>query len=101
MTTLGSIDQGGYNRLKPLVKTRGGFDRPTLLAGDWSINVRENVNLIVDCFKMSRVVSKAFFAHVKKIDTDRLCGNDQRLCFRYTDSTIPLLPKFQAFSCLV
>ena len=31
MTTLGSIDQGGYNRLKPLVKTRGGFDCPTLL----------------------------------------------------------------------
>ena len=28
---------------------------------------------------------------------DQLCGNrkaDQRLCFRYTDSTIPLLPKF-------
>ena len=31
--TLGSIDQGGYNRLKPLVKTRGGFDRPTLYFG--------------------------------------------------------------------
>ena len=30
MTTLGSIDQGGYNRLKPLVKTGDGFDRPTL-----------------------------------------------------------------------
>ena len=29
-------------------------------------------------------------------DTDQLRGNsqaDQRLCFRYTDSTIPLLPK--------
>ena len=31
LTTLGSIDQGAFNRLKPLVKTRGGFDRPTLL----------------------------------------------------------------------
>ena len=30
ITTLGSIDQSGYNRLKPLVKTGGGFDRPTL-----------------------------------------------------------------------
>ena len=30
LTTLGSTDQGGYNQLKPLVKTRGGFDRPTL-----------------------------------------------------------------------
>ena len=29
-------------------------------------------------------------------DADQLCGDhgaDQRLCFRYTDSTIPLLPK--------
>ena len=30
-------------------------------------------------------------------DTDQLCSNcaaDQRLCFRYTFSTIPLLPKY-------
>ena len=34
-------------------------------------------------------------------DADQLRGNreaDQRLCFRYTDSTIPLLPKFQISS---
>ena len=30
MTSLESIDLGGYNRLKPLVKTGGSFDRPTL-----------------------------------------------------------------------
>ena len=32
---------------------------------------------------------------------DQLCGNrtaDQRLCFRYTDSTIPLLPKSEISS---
>ena len=39
-------------------------------------------------------------------DADQLRGNreaDQRLCFRYTDSTIPLLPKskFQASSHLL
>ena len=38
-------------------------------------------------------------------DADQLCGNhreaDQRLCFRYIDSTIPLLPKFQASSHLL
>ena len=31
-------------------------------------------------------------------DADQLRGNreaDQRLCFRYTDSTIPLLPKYE------
>ena len=30
MTTFWHIDRGGFNRLKPLVKTVGGFDRPTL-----------------------------------------------------------------------
>ena len=30
-------------------------------------------------------------------DADQLCGNgeaDQRLCFRYSDNTIPLLPSY-------
>ena len=37
-------------------------------------------------------------------DADQLRGNrkaDQRLCFRYTDSTIPLLPKFEISSLKV
>ena len=36
-------------------------------------------------------------------DADQLRGNreaDQRLCFRYTDSTIPLLPKSKNFKSL-
>ena len=36
-------------------------------------------------------------------DADQLRGNreaDQRLCFRYTDSTIPLLPKSENLSFL-
>ena len=36
-------------------------------------------------------------------DADQLRGNreaDQRLCFRYTDSTIPLLHKSEISSCL-
>ena len=36
-------------------------------------------------------------------DADQLCGNreaDQRLYFRYTDSTIPLLPKSEISSLL-
>ena len=38
-------------------------------------------------------------------DADQLCGNreaDQRLCFRYSDSTIPLLLKSEisSFLCL-
>ena len=45
---------------------------------------------------MSRDVRKPAFRICENIAADQLCGNrttDQRLCFRYTDSTIPLLPK--------
>ena len=44
----------------------------------------------------SRVVRKLDFCICENKAADQLCGNptaDQRLCFRYTDSTIPLLPK--------
>ena len=44
---------------------------------------------------MSRVVRKPAFGICENKDADQLCGNreaDQRHCFRYTDSTIPLLP---------
>ena len=43
---------------------------------------------------MSRVVRKPAFCIYKNKDADQLPGNreaDQRLCFRYIDSTIPLL----------
>ena len=46
---------------------------------------------------MSRVVRKPDFCICENKDADQLRGNreaDQRLCFRYTDSTIPLLPKY-------
>ena len=39
---------------------------------------------------------KPAFCICENKDADQLCGNrtaDQRLCFRYTDRTIPLLPK--------
>ena len=55
---------------------------------------------------MSRVMRKPVFCICENKDADQLRGNreaDQRLCFRYIDSTIPLLPKtkFQAFSHLL
>ena len=40
---------------------------------------------------------KPAFCICENKDADQLRGNreaDQRLCFRYMDSTIPLLPKF-------
>ena len=42
------------------------------------------------------VMRKPFFCICENKDADQLRGNreaDQRLCFRYTASTIPLLPK--------
>ena len=43
---------------------------------------------------------KPAFCICENKDADQLRGNreaDQRLCFRYTDSTITLLPKYEIF----
>ena len=54
------------------------------------------------CFQdMSRVMRKPTFCICENKDADQLRGNreaDQRLCFRYTDSTIPLLSKSEISS---
>ena len=45
---------------------------------------------------LSRILGKPDFCICENKDADQLRGNreaDQRLCFRYMDSTIPLLPK--------
>ena len=50
---------------------------------------------------MSRVMRKPVFIICENQEADQLRGNreaDQRLCFRYTDSTIPLLPKSEISS---
>ena len=44
---------------------------------------------------MSLIMRKTVFCICENKDADQLRGHreaDQRLCFRYTDSTIPLLP---------
>ena len=51
--------------------------------------------------KMCLVMRKPDFCICENKDADQLCGNreaDQRLCFRYIDSTIPLLPKSEILS---
>ena len=45
---------------------------------------------------MSLIVRKPALCKSENKDADQLRGNreaEQRLCFHYTDSTIPLLPK--------
>ena len=51
--------------------------------------------------QLSLVVKKTAFCIRENKEVDQLRGNreaDQRLCFRYTDSTIPLLPKSESTS---
>ena len=51
---------------------------------------------------MSLVMRKPDFCICENKDTDQLRGNceaDQRLCFHYMDSTIPLLSKTLAIFC--
>ena len=46
---------------------------------------------------------KPAFCICENKDADQLRGNreaDQRLCFRYIDSTIPLLPKYEISNLL-
>ena len=50
---------------------------------------------------LSLVMRKPPFCKCENKDADQLrsnCAADQRLCFRYTDSTIPLLPKSEISS---
>ena len=50
---------------------------------------------------LTRVVRKPAFCICENKDAEQLRGNreaDQRLCFRYIDSTIPLLPKYEISS---
>ena len=52
---------------------------------------------------MSHVVRKPAFCICENKNADQIRGNreaDQRLCFHYTDSTIPLLPKYEISSLL-
>ena len=55
------------------------------------------------CTDMSRVMRNPAFCICENKDTDQLRGYreaDQRLCFRYIDSSIPLLPKSKIFKLL-
>ena len=50
---------------------------------------------------MSSVVRKPVFCICKNKEADKFRGNreaDQRLCFRYIDSTVPLLPIYEISS---
>ena len=68
-----------------------------LAIGKRCMNVRKNKLLYYE----PRREKTSFFHICENKDADQLRGDreaDQRLCFRYTDSTIPLLPKSEISS---
>ena len=67
----------------------------------FSLMQTTKIQLSLHIYNMSRVVRKPAFCIYENKDADQLRGNreaDQRLCFRYMDSTIPLLPKSEISS---
>ena len=67
----------------------------------FSIKIRCDSMWHFQCVYMSLVVRKPAFCICENKDADQLRGNreaDQRLCFRYMDSTIPLLAKSEISS---
>ena len=62
---------------------------------------KEISKVILDYYHLSRDVRKPDFCICENKDADQLRGNreaDQRLCFRYMESTIPLLLKSEISS---
>ena len=61
-----------------------------------SFSSENRFNKLSESERMSHVMRKSTFCICENKDADQLRGNreaDQRLCFRYIDSTIPLLSK--------
>ena len=66
-----------------------------ILAQFESLMSNDNIN------NLSRIMRKQTFFICENKDADQLCGHpeaDQRLCFRYIDSSIPLLSKSEISS---
>ena len=79
------------NKLKVLYSI--GSENKNVFAGVFILSLQW---FEIGVLNMSLVMRKPAFCICENKDADQLrsnCAADQRLCFRYTDSTIPLLPK--------
>ena len=74
---------------------------------DQLLNCYDNLHLLSVCenfcrsFYLSHLMGKPTICIGENKGADQLHGNreaDQRLCFRYTDGTLPLLPKSEISS---
>ena len=86
-----------YKFHKQILRVKDRDEFPMILVGNKAdLETQRQVRT-----NLSRVMRKTVFAHAKNKEADQLRGNreaDQRLCFRYTDSRIPLLPKSEISS---
>ena len=81
-------------------RSQTGCIENNYMQGPWSSTIN-NAAFPKHKDHMSRVVRKPAFCICENKDADQLRGNreaDQRLCFRHTDSAIPLLSKFEISS---
>ena len=73
-----------------------------LYLGTWFSQRTSKLNsVLVGQSELKRIVRKPDFCICENKDADQLRGNheaDQRLCFRYIDSTISLLPIYEISS---
>ena len=77
-------------RKREAIEASGAYERPDYTPGPSHCKICQSL-----------VMRKPVFCICEDKDADQLRGNreaDQRLCFCYTDSTIPLLPKFKISS---
>ena len=82
---------------KNLVHINGIYQKVKLS----SLNKCQIMSVLQKAKQMSLVMRKPDFCLCENKDAHQLRGNreaDQRLCFRYTDSTIPLLSKSEISS---
>ena len=66
-----------------------------------ALNQTNHLDISNISLNLSRIVRKLAFCICENKDADQLGGNreaDQRLCSRYMDSTIPLVPKSEISS---
>ena len=76
----------------------GFYEDLTQIIFQLSSNIIKYAHYLFFCskLKMCRIMRKPAFCICENKDADQLRGNreaDQRLCFRYIDSTIPLISK--------
>ena len=82
---------------------QGGIECTTIYVKKFNQVIISDCDYVSSIQHLSRVMRKLTFCICKTKDADQLRGNheaDQRLCFRYTDSAMPLLSKSEIFKSL-